>query len=310
MATRLMTLALFPVLIALQGCIGTDIVDEPLGMSGFRAEIEESGLSLFPGEAHTLQARVYAADGQEVEANWSWQSTNEAVATVDEGGTVTATGLGQAFILGIANGSLRDSVQVTVVADANAVAMIIVEAGQNMLEVGESLQLETQVTNAMGEPLDGKTISWASSDPAVATVSEMGVVTAIAEGEAGITAESEGVRSLPFTVRVGSAAMIRSGTFRGKNGYSATGTAVLEVEGTQATLRFESDFQTQSGPGLFVYLSPNENNVTGGINLGGLQSTSGEQSYAVPEAVNTADMNFAIIYCMPFSVPFGAAPLQ
>ncbi len=223
---------------------------------------------------------------------------------------MTAAGLGQTFILGIANGSLRDSVQVTVVADAGAVALIAIEGNQNMLEVGESLQLGARITNAMGEELDGKTISWESSDPAVATVSGMGEVTGIAEGEAGITAMTEGIRSLPFTVRVGSTTMVRTGTFSGQNGYSAAGTAILQVEGTRATLRFGSDFQTQSGPGLFVYLSPNENNVTGGVNLGGLQSTSGEQSYAIPESVNTADMHFAIIYCMPFSVPFGAAPLQ
>jgi len=90
------------------------------------------------------------------------------------------------------------------------------------------------------------------------------------------------------------------GSFSGQNGYSASGTAVLTVDGSQASLRFESNFQTQSGPGLFVYLSPNRTNVSGGVNLGQLQSTGGEQSYTVPGSVNTADMNFAIIYCMPF----------
>jgi len=179
-----------------------------------------------------------------------------------------------------------------------------------MLEVGQSLQLGVRVTNSEGQELEGKTISWESSDPAVAAVSSSGEVSGIAEGEAGITATAEGVSSLPYAVRVGSITTVRMGSFSGQNGYSASGTAVLTVDGSQASLRFESNFQTQSGPGLFVYLSPNRTNVSGGVNLGQLQSTGGEQSYTVPGSVNTADMNFAIIYCMPFSVPFGAAPLQ
>jgi len=52
-----------------------------------------------------------------------------------------------------------------------------------MLEVGQSLQLGVRVTNSEGQELEGKTISWESSDPAVAAVSSSGEVSGIAEGE-------------------------------------------------------------------------------------------------------------------------------
>jgi hypothetical protein len=71
------------------------------------------------------------------------------------------------------------------------------------LEVGATTQLVATARDATGAALSGVTISWSSSDPAIATVSGTGLVTAVLAGRATLTASAAGrsataiVRALP-----------------------------------------------------------------------------------------------------------------
>jgi WD40 repeat protein len=58
--------------------------------------------------------------------------------------------------------------------------------------VGGTVQLTATAQDAEGEPLSGRTFTWATDAPAVATVSAAGLVTGMGEGAATITATSEG----------------------------------------------------------------------------------------------------------------------
>ncbi len=57
--------------------------------------------------------------------------------------------------------------------------------------VGETIQLEAETTDALGNVLTSKVVAWSSSDEAIATVSESGLVTGHAPGSVVITATSE-----------------------------------------------------------------------------------------------------------------------
>jgi uncharacterized protein YjdB len=72
---------------------------------------------------------------------------------------------------------------------ANAV---VVSPGEATLFVGESVTLKATVTDANGDPLSGRPITWSTNSSGVATVSTSGVVKAVAPGTATITASSEG----------------------------------------------------------------------------------------------------------------------
>jgi hypothetical protein len=295
----------------LSGCIGTDFTDEPLRPAPAQAVIAEQSLSLLVGDSHLLSFRILASDGSEIEGAWQWSSRDEAVATVSSEGLVSAIGAGQVWVDGAVSAALRDSVLVTVVADPAAVAEVLIEGDASNLAVGESRQLMASARNAQGQILDGIPIDWSSSNPVAIAIDDDGRAVALSEGQADIIATAADIRSLPFRLEAGSGGgTVRTGSFRGLNGYNVQGSATLTQTNSGAELAFGSDFLSQSGPGLYVYLSPQENNVAGGVRLGKLSANSGAQSYAIPSTVNPDDFSFVIIYCQPFSIPFGVCSLQ
>jgi uncharacterized protein YjdB len=60
---------------------------------------------------------------------------------------------------------------------------------------GGTVQLEAVLKDAAGNNVADRSASWSSGNPAVAAVSEAGLVTGMAEGEAVVTATSEGKRA-------------------------------------------------------------------------------------------------------------------
>ena len=85
--------------------------------------------------------------------------------------------------------------------------------------------------------------------------------------------------------------------------------AVVETgDGTYLTL---TDFVTDPGPDLKVYLVPKGSEVEDGIDLGALKGNKGDQQYAVPGSVDDGDLEgaSAVIWCRAFSVAFGSAIL-
>ncbi len=75
-----------------------------------------------------------------------------------------------------------------------AVAQILLQPSEFALTIGEARRIDVVLTNRNGTVLAGRTVTWASSAPAVVSVDDSGLVTALARGEATITAE---VNALP-----------------------------------------------------------------------------------------------------------------
>src|SRR5205823_3426334 len=71
------------------------------------------------------------------------------------------------------------------------VASVALSPAVASMLVGAVAQLTAIPQDASGGPLAGRSVTWASSAPAVATVSPTGLVTATAVGAAAITATSE-----------------------------------------------------------------------------------------------------------------------
>jgi len=65
--------------------------------------------------------------------------------------------------------------------------------GETVSGVGTTLQFTGQAFDADGNPISGKTFTWASLNPKVATVDASGLATAVRDGQATITAEADGI---------------------------------------------------------------------------------------------------------------------
>lgn len=74
----------------------------------------------------------------------------------------------------------------------SVVASVTIGSGAVALTIGESSQLTATLRDESGAVLEGRAVSWASSNMSVALVSSSGVVTGQSEGSASITATSEG----------------------------------------------------------------------------------------------------------------------
>lgn len=99
--------------------------------------------------------------------------------------------------------------------------------------------------------------------------------------------------------------------------HSGRGTAnVYQVQNVGLVLRLE-EFEVEDGPDLHVYLTSQETveNTSGvdlpdGLDLGELKGLSGDQAYELPADLDLTQYHSIVIWCVPYQVPFIAAPLQ
>ena len=151
------------------------------------------------GDTLRLTAQAFDANGQAVTgAEFSWESNDDAVATVDGSGLVTAAANGTATITATA-GQASASAMVTVAQVVSSVAVAPAEA--SLAALGDTLRLTAEAFDANGSAVTGVEFSWESSATAVATVDATGLATAVANGTATITATS-GQASASATVTV------------------------------------------------------------------------------------------------------------
>ncbi len=131
----------------------------------------------------------------------SWVSQLPSVVTVDANGEVTAVGFGRAWVGAFSPGSPYDEKPVSkykydvVYFDVvpTPVEEIRIESDVTELQMGESTQLKATV---YPENATYKKVVWSSSASAVATVDPTGLVEALSEGEAVITAMAESDSSI------------------------------------------------------------------------------------------------------------------
>jgi hypothetical protein len=122
-----------------------------------------------------------------------WSSGDESVATVASDGTVTARGVGNATITATA-GSVVGSATVAVAQGAGVASIQVTPAATTLAALGATVNLTAVARNGSGQvATPAPAFTWVSSAPAVATVNAAGVVTAVGNGAATITASAAGV---------------------------------------------------------------------------------------------------------------------
>jgi outer membrane protein OmpA-like peptidoglycan-associated protein len=134
---------------------------------------------------------------------FEWRSSNPAVATVSPTGMVTAVGDGSAAITARSE-TVTGTANVMVSRTAGNVA--VAPATGTLSALGATQQFTASARDAGNSPIANAAFTWTSSSPAVATVSPTGLVTAVGNGTARITATSAG-KTATSTVTVAQTTM-------------------------------------------------------------------------------------------------------
>jgi serine/threonine protein kinase/uncharacterized protein YjdB len=141
---------------------------------------------LVVGEAVTLSATVLDVRGRELESRpVVWSSDAPEVATVEREGGIRARSAGVVTIAATCEGK-RSTIELTVA--AAPVAEVRLRAEQRTLKAGTTMPLAVEVSDRLGLAVYDEHVLFSSSEPGVLAVDEHGVVSAIAEGRADITA--------------------------------------------------------------------------------------------------------------------------
>ena len=142
-------------------------------------------VKLNDGNETTVEATVSPADATDVKV--SYASTDEAVATVDKDGRVQVLQPGECDIVTtLTQEGEKVAEKKTHIKAYYEVEDITLDKTEGILTAGNTVILNTAVLPE--EAADETTVTWTSSDEKIATVDENGKVTAIAAGEATITA--------------------------------------------------------------------------------------------------------------------------
>ena len=169
---------------------GITIDKDALGITGDNLEMKV-------GESKSIKAVV--TPETTTDKSVTYESSNPAVATVDENGNVTALSLGTTTVIIIAksNPDVKATINVTVV--ATPAGSIILNKTEATLKATETVDL---VATILPETTTDKIVVWKSSDENIASVNANGVVTGLYSGVATITATAASGVSASCTVTV------------------------------------------------------------------------------------------------------------
>ncbi|MEO8199410.1 MAG: protein kinase [Gemmatimonadota bacterium] len=161
----------------------------PVATAATVATVRVQGpVTLSIGENAVLQAESRDAQGQTLAGHRaSWVSSSPEVVSVSASGQILARDAGRATITGTVDG-ISHSITVTVPADA--LAEVSLKPSSVSLLSGDSITLAISLRSAAGRNIT-RPVTWNSSAPSIATVSNAGVVVGHSVGTATITATSE-----------------------------------------------------------------------------------------------------------------------
>lgn len=152
--------------------------------------LDQSGIKITEGDEVKLNVTVLPENATNKDI--SWTSSDESIVSVSEDGLIKGIKEGSAVVKAesVSNPDKKAEVRVTVVKNVAASSIKLNKESVTLALSGENSF--TLVATVTPEDATNKTIVWTSSDKSVATVSNDGVVNAIALGEATISATIEG----------------------------------------------------------------------------------------------------------------------
>src|SRR5436190_2159786 len=258
--------------------------------------VSPPNVTLQQNHAEDFLAVGFTASGDSADIAVSWSATGGSIDSSSAGkrhyGHYTSATCGTFTVTATSHpGNVSTAASVTVTGCPLPVASVSVTPATATIGVGQTAQYAAITRDAFGNPLGGRTVTWSSSNPAVATVNGAGQATGVAVGAATITATSEG--------KSGTAAITVSATAPLPAGSCQTGSAVW----------VSSPFSTQNGSFTVQFdATPNAAPMDGVMGLSAGPTTLYE-ALAVTVRFNPAgqiDARSGAVYTAANAIPYAA----
>ncbi len=173
----------------IDGVLGSSVLTvQPVPIASI--EVSPSAEGLIVGAQLQLAATPRSATGVALPGrSIAWSSSTPSRASVSSTGVVTALSPGTATITATAEG-VNGSARITV--SLVPIDTLSLTPQSSTVAAGQSLQLVARIVDANGALLSGRSLTWNTDQPTIATVNATGLVSALTAGRATISASAEG----------------------------------------------------------------------------------------------------------------------
>ena len=194
---------------SLSACKVTEVVKGPeiRADSVVSVGINPSVFAMTIGQQQQFRAEVKNAVGVDIPGKTVlWTTSDATKATVTTAGVVTAVATGTATIRATVDGIVD---QAPIVITEVPVSTVLLIPSSTTIFLGQTVTPRVELRGPSNQLLTNRFVQWSSSNPNIATVSQLGVVTTVGVGTVSITATSEGKSaSMTLTVAVVPASQI------------------------------------------------------------------------------------------------------
>ncbi|MBR4455918.1 MAG: Ig-like domain-containing protein [Solobacterium sp.] len=214
----------------------------------------------------------------------TWYSSDTSVATVDENGLVHAIKKGNAFITAVSNDGKHSSSRIIRVDDSLKVSSINFSEYRLNLDCGEKKTINYYI---YPDDADDNSVTWYSYDPAIATVDQSGIVTAVSKGITAVkvvsndggymaTCQINVGEADPSVIHVESVSLDKTAVTMEKGGTETLTAAVLPANAANKDILWKSDnsaVATVDSTGKVTGVSGGTANITATTVDGGKTAT-------------------------------------
>src|SRR5947207_5319703 len=187
---------------AIMGCEQAGTSTQPITPTISQLIVSPKAVTLQPDQLQDFMAVGLLSTGDTAQVDVTWSTSGGSVsATITHGGRhygqYKSGSCGTYQVTATAHPGNKFDVASVNVACPGTVASVVVSPTSATVPRGQALQLAATPEDSVGNPLSGWTMTWASSNPAVATVDSNGLTSGVAAGPATITAATGGQSGAP-----------------------------------------------------------------------------------------------------------------
>jgi uncharacterized protein (TIGR03437 family) len=240
-----------------------------------RVDVSPASATIEAGQQQQFTAKAFDSGNNEIPGViFSWNSSNTAVATIDQNGLATGVSPGTTEIRTTGRGVTSAPAALTVNPAASVLTSVTISPASATIGVGETQQFTAQAKDQFGQDIGGVTINFVSNNSTVAAIDSVS------------TTSSTGSATATVTGRASGAAQITASASNGSTNVTST-SAALTVEPAPGQLLI-SEFRTRGPAGAADEFVEIYNPTTSTQVIGGLRIRTSNGSGTISERVTIA----------------------